>query len=284
MTAFFGRLNKHRLKLKQYGETVSDAYLLRRTSLAMENKDKSLTDAMKAMRKLAGATGVPTTYTHARDNLIDTFQFETPDDAKKEQALTTTGANFAGRKPEPEKRKREDDKDNRNRRRRRNRNLPKGSCKNCPNSTSHYTNECYITIREQKGLPNGWQWCLVHAKGTHYDHKCLRHSPNFPPVPKIIRGAAACIPCQDQDQFTKRVLTMLGIPTKTPQPLPQQRRKNPIKITPPPHRQQNFQTAHNVSTNIAVPGPPVADILSTIMAMDANQRQVLSEGLINAGF
>ena len=109
-------------------------------------------------------------------------------------------------------------------------------------------------------------------------------TPNFPPVPKITTAAAVCTPCQDQEQLTTKVLTMLGIPTKTPQPLPQQRTRNPIKITPPPHRQQNFQTAHNVPTNIAASGPPVAEILSSIMAMDANQRQALSEGLTNAGF
>ena len=186
MTAFFGKLNKHRLKLKEHGETVSEAYLLRRTSLAIVGKHKSLIDAMKAMRKLAGATGVPTTYSHARDNLIDTFQFETPDSAKNEQVPSApiTDANFAGGKPEPEKRKRDSDKDYRNSRRRRNRNLPKGSCKYCPNSTSHYTTECYVTIRKQKGLPNGWQWCLVHKKGTHYDPPlstcCLTSHYPFP--------------------------------------------------------------------------------------------------------
>ena len=126
---------------------------------------------MKVIRKLAGVTGVPTTCSHARDNLIDTFQFETPDSVKNEQVSVITDVNFAGRKPESEKRKRDGDNNSHDHRRRCNRNLPKGSCRFCPNSTSHYTTECYMTIRQQKGLPNGWQWCLVHKKGTHYDHK-----------------------------------------------------------------------------------------------------------------
>ena len=287
MTAFFGRLKKHKLALKKHGEIVSDAYLLRRTTLAISGKHKTLTDALVEMRKIAGASGVPTTFAQAKDNLIDTFQFETPDSQKTEKLSATVDANRADN--QNGQRKRRGDNDQRSQQRKR-RKLPKGSCKHCPESTTHYTSECYVTIREQMGLPGGWQWCTVHKKGTHYDHKCRRHAPNFPPVPKIIptAAAAACTPCQDQ--LTNRVLTMLGIPTHQPQPLQQQqqqhfpKKRKSIVITPSEKSQQNFRTARNVPTNVATQGPQVTNILASILAMDENQRQALTAGLTDAGF
>ena len=138
------------------------------------------------------------------------------------------------------------------------------------------------------GLPSGWQWCTVHKKGTHYEHKCRRHAPNFPPVPKITTTAAVCTPpCQDQ--LTNRVLTMLGISTQQPQPLQQQQQSqlpkwNPIVITPPVQPSQNFRPARDTSANIATQGPQVTKILASILSMDETQRQALSSGLADAGF
>ena len=54
MTVFFGRLNKHKLTVKKHGEIVSEAYLLRRTKLAISGKHKTLTDALVEMREIAG--------------------------------------------------------------------------------------------------------------------------------------------------------------------------------------------------------------------------------------
>ena len=67
MTAFFGRLTKQKFALKKIGETVSDAYLLRRTKIAIKGKHKTLTDALAEMRKIAGVTGVPTTFNQVQD-------------------------------------------------------------------------------------------------------------------------------------------------------------------------------------------------------------------------
>ena len=283
MSAFFARIHKHKSELKKYGEIVSEAYLLRRTKLVLSVKHKTLTDTLVELRRKAGVSGVPTTFATLQDNLIDTFQFETPDDVKTEKPSPTIDAKRAGSQDHDKRRREGDDRNPRKRRK-----LPKGSCKYCPNSTSHYTSECYVTIREQLGLPNGWQWCTVHKKGTHYEHKCRRHAPNFPPVPKITSAARACTPCEDQQQLTQRVLTMLGIPSQQPQPLPQQQpssKRNPIRVTPPPHRQQNFRPARNTSTNVATQeGPQVEDILSSILAMDESQRELLTAGLSKAGF
>ena len=281
MSAFFGRLKKYKLALKKHGEIVSDAYLLRRTTNALSGKHKTLTDALSAMRKIAGASGIPTSFVKVKDNLIDTFQFETPDSVKTEKLPETIDANRADNQSGTWKRRGDGDHNNSNKRRK----LPKGSCKHCTESTSHYTSECYVTVRKHMGLPTGWKWCTVHKKGTHYDHKCRRHSPNFPPAPTATSTAAACTP--RSDQLANRVLTMLGIPNQMPKPLQQQAqsKRKPIAITPPQHRsQQNFQTACNVSTNVVTQGPQVTQILASILAMDDSQRQSLTAGLADAGF
>ena len=282
MAAYFARLNKYRLEMKRYGEIVSEAYLLRRTNLAVSDKHKTLKDAVAEMRRIAGASGVPTIFAKAKDNLIDTFQFETPDSVKTEKSPSTVDVSLAENQAQPQKRRRTGSDPRNNPRRRRV--WPKGSCKYCPESTSHSTSECYMTIRKQMGLPSGWQWCTAHKKGTHYDHLCRRHAPNFPPVPKINPIAAVCTPVQDQ--LPERVLTMLGISAQTPQPLQQQQqnKRQSITITRPNDNPQNFQTARNISTNVAVQGPQVANILESILKMDSTQRDALSAGLSKAGF
>ena len=79
MSAFFGRLNKHKLALKKHGEIVSEAYLLRHTKMIISGKHETLIKLLTELRRTAGITDVPTTFTNMQDNLIDTFQFETPD-------------------------------------------------------------------------------------------------------------------------------------------------------------------------------------------------------------
>ena len=99
MAAYFARINKFRLDMKKNGEVVSDAYLLRRTTLAVSSKHKALKDAVKEMRKIAGASGVPTLFADAKDNLLDAFQFEMPDGHKNERLPPTIDANLAGYVP-----------------------------------------------------------------------------------------------------------------------------------------------------------------------------------------
>ena len=80
---------------------------------------------------------------------------------------------------------------------------------------------------------------------------------------------------------------MLGLSNSSPQIQQQQQqsRRTGIVITrPTDNNTQNFRTARNVETNVAVQGPQVEDILSSILKMDEAQREVLSEGLSKAGF
>ena len=137
------------------------------------------------------------------------------------------------------------------------------------------------------GLPNGYQWCTLHKKGTHYDHKCRRHAPNFPPEPRTISAAAAthCPTGQDQN-LASRVASMLGIQlqdTSELQPLPQNKRTS-IVITPSTKRPPNFRTARDVPTNVATQGPPVTNILNSIMQLNDQQQTNLSAVLTQAGF
>ena len=106
MSAYFARLNKFRLKMKKQGEIVSEAYLLRRTTLAVSGKHKVLKDAVKEMRKIAGVSGKPTTFAAAKDCLLDTFHYEIPDGHKIEKQPPTIDANFAGTQQYSGKRRR----------------------------------------------------------------------------------------------------------------------------------------------------------------------------------
>ena len=92
------------------------------------------------------------------------------------------------------------------------------------------------------------------------------------------------MPCKDQ--LSDRVLTMLGMATQLPQSLQQQQqtKRQPIAITRPNDKSQNFQLARNISTNVATQGPQVTNILESILQMDTKQRDALSAGLAKAGF
>ena len=283
MSAYFARMNKIRLDMKKHGEILSEAFLLRTTKLAVASKHKTLKDAMTEMRKIAGTSGKPTNFVEARETLIDIFDFEIPS-AEKTEKLPTVSANIARDDRDKDKRKRDE---NFRQKRRSRAPLPKGSCKHCPNSTSHHTSECYVTIRKQMGLPNGWQWCTRHEKGTHYEHLCRRHHPNYPTPPKII-PAAVCTPCLRPQDLTNRVLSMIGAPQQTsPQPQPQQHKsvkKTGIVITPSDAKSQNFRQACDVSTNVATNGPPVNNMVSSIMALSEQDRGALAQLLADAGF
>ena len=55
-------------------------------------------------------------------------------------------------------------------------------------------------------------------------------------------------------------------------------------ITPPSHRSQNFQPAHDTLANVVTQGPRVNNVLGQILSMTNNQRQMLMAGLTEAGF
>ena len=96
MATFFTKQNKISLELKKYNEDVSEPYLLHRTYKTIKDKHVKLSDAITKMRQVADSSGVPTSFLHAKDNLIDTFAFEVPDEDKTEKLTQHVRANFAG--------------------------------------------------------------------------------------------------------------------------------------------------------------------------------------------
>ena len=255
MRGYFSQLRKLRLQLRKHGEVVSDSYLMRRTTIAMKGKHQKLDDVIAELRRKAGTSGKPTTFAHLTDCLTDTFDFEVPNEMKSEKP-SRIPANFAGN----------DDSNPKKRGKWKRRKFPKGSCSRCPESTTHTTEYCYKVVRERMGLPPGWQWCTVHKEGIHYEHLCKRHAPNYPPVPKITAAAAEATAVKLKD----KLLAMIAA-SET----------NKIRITQP-ERSQNFRTASDVTTNVAINGPPVENILSAIVALSPEERSELQTQLINA--
>ena len=268
MLGYFSQLRKFRLQLNQQGERVSDSYLIRRTKLAVKGKHPKLDDVIADLRRKAGTSGSPTTFNCLKDSLTDTFIFEVPD-SKKTEKPTPIPVNFAGNgKPGAG-----NDSENPKKRRRK-RKFPKGSCPRCPESTTHTGEYCYKTVRERMGLPPGWQWCLQHKEGIHYEHLCKRHAPNYPPVPKITACPAVATP--SPVQLKDHLLAMIASTNNL-----QHNRDSPIKITKPTG-QQHFQPAHVVPTNVATHGPPVDQILDAIVALSPEQREKLQTRLADA--
>ena len=85
MTAFFNQLRRAKLELKEEGEDVSDAYLLRAAWNKIRGKHDKLDDAISKLRTQAGVTGIPTTLVQARNVLEDIFDFEVPMSVKTEK-------------------------------------------------------------------------------------------------------------------------------------------------------------------------------------------------------
>ena len=85
MTAFFNKLRRAKLELKEEGELVSDAYLLRTAWNKIRGKHDMLDDAISKLRTQAGISGIPTTFAQARNVLTDIFDFEVPMSLKKEK-------------------------------------------------------------------------------------------------------------------------------------------------------------------------------------------------------
>ena len=273
MAGYFAKVKTFKMKLKDAGETITDAYMIRRATKALHHKHTKLAEALATMRTLAGRSGQPTTFTNFQDFLTDTFDFEIPAKDKKE-VLADVPANAANA-GDPLKRRNpgeNDDSPHKKRKRYTRKVFPKGSCDNHPEATDHTTKRCWITIRNQKGLPKGFQWCLFHDKGVHYEHLCKRHAPNFPPVPTScpIVGAAATTTTITPEQLKDQLLALLA-KTKT----------NGITVTR--DNQQSFRTARNIPTNVATNGPPVDQIAQMIINLEPNLRDLLQQKLAQEG-
>ena len=286
MAGYFGRINGLVKKMKQQGEVVSDTYLLRRTYRAVKDKHKELTATVSKLRSKAGKSKKPTTYVDACDALIDAFQFEVPDDCKTEKP--SVRAAYAGKSP-----KRTNGSGAQQPGKRPKRVFPKGSCKHCPEAIDHTTKFCYVEKRNKKGCPEGWQWCLVHVKGIHYEHECKRHAPNYPPVPK------SCTPCKvatsDSRDSTKEAMAASALQSKVMKMLGLQNVINdshrPDELGDNKSLKVSRNTTYNpprparsVPTNAATTGPPVNKIFQTIMDMSKPDRVLLATRLEKAGF
>ena len=158
--------------------------------------------------------------------------------------------------------------------------MPKGSCKNCPESTSHYTNECYITTREKMGLPPGWQWCLFHKRGTHYEHLCKRHTPNFPDPPTgrppIKANAASNV------QIDEKISQLLSWAKNSSSTSPRSGQTS-IKIDyPVTTNNSDFREARSTPANAATNGPTAESVFSTILKMSKQEQANLTNKLVQA--
>ena len=124
----------------------------------------------------------------------------------------------------------------------------------------------------------GKEWCTTHKFGTHYDHMCRRHAPNYPNAPKIVRVDVA--KTEPTSEIAARVASLLGIPASQKSGVKQ---PNSVRITPA--ESSNFQMARNASANIATDGPPasISHIMNKILSMNKLDRQLLTSRLAKTG-
>lgn len=277
MAGYFAKIKQIRQRMAKAGEALSDSYLIRTITLAASKKHSKLDECLTDLRRVAGTSGIPTSLIKLQDMLVDTFDFEIPDTDKSEKpaVVPANAANSNGDRKRGHNDGNQDNGDGNPGKKGRwqRRKFPKGSCENCPEATNHTTKFCWKTIRKRKGLPAGYQWCTMHKKGIHYEHLCKRHAPNYPPVPMAptqVTGAAATASQLTPEQLKDRLLAMIASPSKG---ISIQRPANP----------QNFQPARSVNANAAVNGPPVDQIVQSIINMSPELRDELQNKLASAG-
>ena len=142
----------------------------------------------------------------AKAKLTDAYRYDVPDSEKTEKPPAAVSANFtpalpgSNKPPTVPKRKREDGPPTKRKRR----SFPRGSCKNCPDSTTHTTKFCYKDKRLQKGLPISEQWCTVHTESAHWDSECRRHPHNRKKRKHFNKAALV------QAEVTKQITALIG--------------------------------------------------------------------------
>ena len=174
MQAYMGEIDHHRLALINIRRPLTDAEILGRVQATLAGRHSQIDKCFRDMRIDASKSGIETTFSVAKTQLIDTFRYDVPDSVKTEKTKQKeVDANLAKKLHD------HDDRKPLKRRPQKTRGIfPKGSCKHHPESISHTTDHCYIEIRNKKGLPPGEKWCEVHTRGTHYDSVCSRHPGN----------------------------------------------------------------------------------------------------------
>lgn len=183
MQEYLGIVDQHRLALVNIKRPLSDAEILGRVKTTLQTKHEAIDAVFREMRIEERKFKVETTFKVAKARLSDAYRYDVPDSAKTEKPPTAILANFtpAGAVPPGRnnnqsrwKRKREEGPPPRRKRR----SFPAGSCKNCPDSTSHTIDYCYKVKRKEKRLPVAEQWCTSHTESAHWDSECRRHPHN----------------------------------------------------------------------------------------------------------
>ena len=134
MTGYFSQMRKLKLKLRKQGEAMSDSLMIYKSTIAISGKHEKLDAVIAELRRKSGTSGKPNTFAHFKDCLKDTFDFEVPANKKTDKPKPRQiPANFARR----------DDGNPKKRGKWQRRKFAKGSCKNCPDPTTHTTEYCY---------------------------------------------------------------------------------------------------------------------------------------------
>ena len=153
MQAYLGEVDRHKLSLVNINRPLSDAEILGRVKATLTGKHDRIDAVFRDMRVEARKSNVETTFESAKQQLIDAFSYDVPDSDKNEKKLSEVPISFtpatSHHKTDSSKHKRGDERASRRQLVRRI--FPKGSCKNCPDSTSHTSKYCY---KDKRAKPN----------------------------------------------------------------------------------------------------------------------------------
>ena len=181
MQAYLGDVDQHRIALVNIKQPLSDAEILGRIITTLSGKHEQIDTTFREMRIAARKTGVETTFAAAKQQLIDCFRYDVPANVKTEKPPKLVPSNFTptyGATNGDNHKRKPGGQQKRPFRKRQRPSFPKGSCPNCPDSTTHTSKFCFKEKRKEKGLSAGEIWCEAHSEGVHWDSECSRHPGN----------------------------------------------------------------------------------------------------------
>ena len=260
MQAYLGEIDRHRIALININRPLTDAEILGRVQSTLAGRHEQIDKCFHDMRIESSKTGVETTFLVAKTQLIDTYRYDVPDDAKtKKKKQQTVDANLVKNASGNDS----SDPPPRRRSQRKRFVFKKGSCKHHPDATDHTTSHCYLEIRAKKGLPAGQKWCTVHSRGTHYDSECRRRPGNS----KRKRSASQQVNAAMVAAAVKEQISMLFNGTDKP------------VNTPPREASPNLLGRERLGppTNTHVPSNPSAaeNVFALISKLDENGKRKL---------
>ena len=209
MRAYLGIIDQHRLALINIKRPLTDAEILGRVKHHLLGKHDAIDNVFREMRLEERKSGIETTFEMAKVQLTDAYRYDVPDSDKTEKSPPVS-ANFTPTLPGedgPKKRPRGGAPSHFKKKRRK---FPKGSCPNCPESTTHTINFCYKEARKKKGLPASEQWCTFHRNASHWESECSRHPQNAHLRHKNRRAAFV------QAEVQKQIKAMIAQPRQSP--------------------------------------------------------------------